>query len=383
MPRRTKVPITPSVLAWTIRQSGLNDLEVANNVKVDISTLESWKTGEDQPKLTEFKKLSQLLKRPTAFFLLPEPPASALPEVQFRHPIDSTRNRPNVNELQFLRETARLQKALSWIRKEIEEAIVTPPSVIDDIDVEIIATAIREWLGISSHTQFGWKTSSEALEGWRHSLEALGAYVFLFPMGRDSSRGFFLWDDYAPVIAVNTHWNVESRIFTIFHELGHLMTRSNSVCLNPARQLNIEGGDSLERWCERLAASILMPNDDVMEFLNEQLKWNEGESITNLDDVRGFTRKFKVSLRAATLRLITVGAANWSLYSEIPAWSDDKSQGGGGSGRSRRKMRQDWYGHGTSSTFLAALDEELMTRGDVLTYLNISDADLYEIQIES
>jgi len=30
---------------------------------------------------------------------------------------------------------------------------------------------------------------------------------------------------------VNTYWNAAARIFTLFHELAHLATRTDSICV--------------------------------------------------------------------------------------------------------------------------------------------------------
>ena len=382
MPKGTKIPITPEVLRWAIENSGLPEDEVARQSKVDLPLLHAWENKREEPNISQVKQLAKTLKRPFAFFLLPTPPTTSFSDVQFRHPLGNTRTRPNSKEIRFMREAARLQRALSWIRKELNQSPIEIEKISPNANPEQVASYIRELLGVPITVQFAWSNSSRAFKAWRQSFEKQGIYTFLFSMGSDSARGFSLWDDYAPAISVNTHWNTEARIFTIFHELGHLLTRSNSVCLNPGRQLNVQRGDSLERWCEKLAAAVLMPWSNVKEVLEVHLDWRKGEKITSLNEVGYLAKRFKVSLRAATLRLIENKVVDWDLYEQIPSGADDKGPGGG-KGRSRLVIREDSYGFGTNSTFLSAVNEDLMTRADALSYLNVSDSDLYKIQGES
>jgi hypothetical protein len=108
----------------------------------------------------------------------------------------------------------------------------------------------------------------------------------------------------------------------------------------------------------------------------EQLRWLNGRTVSDLAGLRHLARRFKVSLRAAALPLIYGHAATWDLYAKIPSASDQKQSGGGGGGRKRRQIREDWYGSRTTSLFLSAIDKDVLTRTDVLSYLDVSDADL-------
>lgn len=204
------------------------------------------------------------------------------------------------------------------------------------------------------------------MEGW-------GLLVFLFPLGKDSAQGFSLWDENAPLIAANTAWNEASRIFTLFHEFGHLLTRTNSVCLERAGPRFSKPSDQVERWCERFSAAVILPWHEVVTLLRQRFDWHEGSLIDSLDAPRAVARAFKVSLRAATIRLIEKGVAKWDLYSEIPPYADDKPHGGGGGGgRHRREIKEDQYGNRATKLFLRALDQHVLSRTDVLDYLDIT-----------
>ncbi|MFZ0800114.1 MAG: ImmA/IrrE family metallo-endopeptidase [Terriglobales bacterium] len=207
-----------------------------------------------------------------------------------------------------------------------------------------------------------------AFDEWRTALERTGQLVFLFSLGKDSCRGFSLWDDFAPVVAVNTAWNESARIFTLFHELGHLITRTSSACLESIR--TTPRTDPVERWCERFAAGVLMPTKDVEAALHQ---YGSRGQTASLAIAKSLANLYKVSLRAAVIRLIGLNAATWALYDEIPPISDKKPPGGGGQGRSRTQIREDQFGDRVTSILVTAVEKDLLTRSQAVEFLDIPD----------
>jgi Zn-dependent peptidase ImmA (M78 family) len=242
--------------------------------------------------------------------------------------------------------------------------------------VEEEAKSVRRLLNVSTEQQRAWESASQALKSWRGALENLGVFVFLMPLGRKSVRGFSLWDGYAPLVAVNTWWIQEARIFTVFHECAHLLTRTNSACATTSPRVLPAQQDQVERWCEEFAACVLLPWEPVSECITEWFSWRPGRVLTSLDQIRKLAREFKVSLRAATLRLIGKGAATWELYSEIPPWSDEKRGGRATRGRTRIEAREDVYGRKAIAVFLSAIREEIFNPADALDHLNVSYSEL-------
>jgi len=192
--------------------------------------------------------------------------------------------------------------------------------------------------------------------------------VFSWSMGIDSCRGFSIWDNYAPVIAINGSWTAEAREFTLAHELGHLLTRTNSACLETAFRRTGRATDEVERWCESFAAALLLPGDATSEWVKAHVSSGE---VVGLDAVTRVARHFRVSFRAAAIRLIELGHAKWSLYKSIPATSDRPRGGGGGAGRTRTQIRLEQYGARTVDIFSAAVGRDVLARSDVVDYLDV------------
>jgi Zn-dependent peptidase ImmA (M78 family) len=373
--RPTKVPITPAVVAWAIRESGYSLEDLAAKIGIPARTIQAWIESTERPSLTEFHRLAAALKRPEASFFLPKVPVVSQRAVEFRHPIDSPRTEPSPEELIHLREASRLQKALSWVLKEMDSSQLDLPRTDISADAEETATDTRRRLGTSAASQLSWPSSAEAMREWRGALERTGILVFLLPMGKGACRGFSLWDARAPLIAVNTWWNNEARAFSLFHEYAHLLTRTSSVCTSGGRPALRDKADPTERWCERFAAAVLLPWGPVNNAL-QQRGWQRGTTVDDLSLASAISRQFKASLRATVLRFIVRGIASWDLYDQIPPVADQKTGGGGGGGRNRSKIRQDEYGHRTHQLLSAAVSQDLLSRTDVIGLLDVPEADL-------
>jgi Zn-dependent peptidase ImmA (M78 family) len=223
---------------------------------------------------------------------------------------------------------------------------------------------------VSAADQISWSSSAIAFDNWRNAVESAGHIVLLFSIGKGSCRGFSVFDPRASVIAVNTAWNEEARIFTLFHELAHLITRTSSACVESLR--TSDQADPVERWCERFAAEVLMPKADVEALLRQQ-GWKPGTEVSNLDVAAFVARRFKVSLRAAVIKLISFNAARWDLYDQIPTVADKKPEVGGGTGRSRTEIREDQFGDRVASLLVDAVAKDVISRSQAVDFLDIPD----------
>jgi Zn-dependent peptidase ImmA (M78 family) len=144
----------------------------------------------------------------------------------------------------------------------------------------------------------------------RSALEERDVLAFALEIGRGEVRGFSSWDPHAPLIAMNTSGVAPApRCFTLAHELGHLVIRQDAACLDLAEE-TLAGIDS-ERWCEEFGAALLMPEQAVLAVTHLR---GLPRRTADLGDARELTRSFRVSARAAALRLIDL-----NLVVEIPA----------------------------------------------------------------
>ena len=226
-----EVHITGSVLTWALDESGLTRDEVANKLKVKVSDIKSWEAETARPSRGKLTELAKTLHRQRVIFYLANPPESESIPTDFRKAPGLGNHELSSKELLKIRESRRLQDMLSWIQQDADEMPIELPNFGIDEDVNLVAQDFRELVGLTPEDQLSWEDESVAFNNWRIGLESLGIFVLQHSFGKKSIRGFAAWDDYAPLVAVNTAYHKTARIYTLFHEIGHLLTRKDASCL--------------------------------------------------------------------------------------------------------------------------------------------------------
>jgi Zn-dependent peptidase ImmA (M78 family)/transcriptional regulator with XRE-family HTH domain len=321
-------PVKPAVLRWAMAEDGRPAAEIAERIGVALTDIEAWLGGDDSPTQGQLSKLADALGRSRASLLLPEPPAAATTPTAFRRAMGSG-NETSAKARKAVRESRQIQKALSWIRRN-QPPVDLPLLSFSGRPAEAAAEA-RQWVGVSVEDQFSWRTDSIALREWRAALDARGVFVFALQIGTDEIRGFSDWDDYAPVIGINTSGiNPAARIFSIAHELAHLACREDATC----EEIGVTGvlQSRIETWCESFASSFLMPSEAVREVITTQFERAATKDVqpSDIDQVKLVMRRFWVSARAAALRLENLELAPKGLYGRVNSIFVPKPRGRSG-----------------------------------------------------
>jgi Zn-dependent peptidase ImmA (M78 family) len=371
------VPVTPAVVSWAVDQSGFTVDEIAHATDTTSAAVTAWIRGTEMPSIGQARKLAKKLRRPLAMLMWSSPPPDDTPNVAFRAPIAEEMRDLNPVERRFIRQSARLQRILGTLRCEIRDDLPKLPDVAATQDADDAAARVRQSLNVSIADQLGWSSEFAAFRAWRESFEQRGILVFTLPLGEESCRGMTLADPAVPIIVVNTHWNARARIFTLFHELGHVLTGTTSACA--ASWKHSARGEPTERWCEAFAAAALMPWIAIEQHL---ARHRIHGTVNDLAVVSSIARTFKVSLQAATLRLIEGKRANWSLWDQIPRDSNTKSGGGGApeEPRTTAVIRIGELGRSTIDLLVRGMQADLIDRSQVASYLRVGDDALTEIE---
>lgn len=132
-------------------------------------------------------------------------------------------------------------------------------------------------------------------------LENAGIKIFLSDFKVSKLFGLSIGEaDGGPAMAINAGSKipVERQIFSIAHELGHLVLHQDTYGKD-----SDELSDNQEREADAFAAAFLMPQE---QFINE---WNENRGLHWVDAVLKTKRHFKVSYQAVIHQLIDLGKA--------------------------------------------------------------------------
>ena len=369
------VPISSDVLTWAADQSGWDRLELADQLKVDVVTLSAWLKGADLPTTTEFRRIVQTLKRPSAIFFLPSAPLEAGLGPEYRSAPGATGRRLTPQELDSIRATRHLQRGLREVAVARQSNTIVLPSLRASTSPDEAADLARRLLGVATESQMEWESPRQAMDAWRSAFADLGIHVVQLQIGREAIRGFSLWDDYVPVIAVNTTYNHSARVFSVFHEFGHMLRRSFAACVDLTYRRNDSTG--IERWCEQFAAAALMPANEAKRIATRI------ESEDRLPFVVALADAFNVSIRAAALRAADLGLVdNEGLYEEVNerarVWDREKGFGRGTTNSVDRRLAE--LGPPALETFISAYDAEQLTERDLRRYVRLDGPDLTELR---
>lgn len=377
----TTVPISASVLVWAREEAGLTEADLADRTKLPVEDIEAWEAGSALPTKGQFSKLVKELRRPSAVFFLSEPPVAAGMPTSLRSAPALAGRKLGPGEVRQIRWARRLQELMSWILRDEQREPVDLALYGTQADPTEAASTERLRSAVAVDEQMSWKNVSEAFRAWRGCLEDQNVLVLQLNMGKHNIRGFGAWDDYAPLVAVNTAYHPTARIYTLFHEVGHLLTRTDAACQSfvvPDRH-----DVTLERWCEQFAAAFLVPEDGLRKVA-ASYGVSSNLPTSEPDTARLIAGRFSVSTRAVAIRLQELGLAEPSLYSQVVAqfaqrdWND--ASGGGGSGRPSPARRIGQLGTRLPSTLLSAAERGRLTTRDLADFLNLTTGKLDDLR---
>ncbi|MDE0186192.1 MAG: XRE family transcriptional regulator [Candidatus Poribacteria bacterium] len=252
--------VNPTIIEWARKRSGYTLKEVAKSLNKDVETISNWESGECAPTYAQLEKLAHKFKRPIALFFFPEVPDE--PDLIDQLALRSSEIEelsPNIRLL--LRHAAARQLSLMELNMGVNPAA---RKIFRDLHTQIrapvadLARQVRAYLDINVETQASWNTPTEALENWRNCIQEKGIFVFKDAFQDDFVDGFSLVHEQFPVIYLNNSRPHARQIFSLFHELAHLLLRRNGI----TRGVKI-GGVQIERFCNRFAAEFLVPSSDL------------------------------------------------------------------------------------------------------------------------
>lgn len=129
-----------------------------------------------------------------------------------------------------------------------------------------------------------------------------------YPLGEHAEMGFALKKDEDIVIFTNSSVRLSREIFTLAHEIGHVILHLDREASFVDNQNTIGNGTDiiLEQEANFFAACLLMPKDEVDKFVDLEIGPMAGREFSALD-VAKIMSAFKVSFEMAIHRLETLG----------------------------------------------------------------------------
>lgn len=324
--------IQPAVLRWARESQGYSVEDVALHLKRDPAEITAWESqdGEAAPTYAQLESLAYgLYKRPLAVFFLPAPPREPSLKQEFR-------TLPEFELDQLAADTRyqlRMAHAFRLSLRELNEGVnPSARKIFRDLalaataDVRKVALKMREYLGISLAAQASWPSDDEALRNWRNIVEDAGVFVFKHAFRQKGISGFCLADGEFPIIYLNNSTAKTRQIFTLFHELAHVLLNVNAISKFDESYVDHlpQKERRIERFCNALAAEFLIPSDDFSRQI-DSLRRIDDESIENL------ARRYRVSREAVLRRILDRGMVDATYYeAKVKQWAAESGDGGSG-----------------------------------------------------
>ena len=254
MSARTRVSVAPKVMRWARVSRGATVAEAAHRIDQDPAVIDAWENGRGDPTIGALEQLAVLYDRPLAVFLLDEPLDDPDEPVDFRASAGAGSRPLTRQTLLTLRRARRIQSIVSELRGDR----TWQEPAVGGVDLDQAAGRLRTRLGIELDLQASWINPGMAFGQWRAALESIGVVVLQADLPLDEVRGLSVAGS-PPVIVVNEHDWVASRVFTLFHEYGHLALGGDGICA--PLQVGAQSSLMAETAANMFAGSFLVPGD--------------------------------------------------------------------------------------------------------------------------
>lgn len=313
--------MNPRVLRWARERIGFSLADAARAVGRSEEVVEGWEAGTAAPTFRQLETLASCFKRPVAVFFFPDPP----PEPDLRNEF---RTLP-LQELEELDPDTRfaLREARAWqqsLRELTEGQNPAERRIVDDLSANYeesapqLAARVREYLGVPLEMQQRWPDPVAALKGWRAVIESVGVFIFKRSFGQRSISGFCLHDREFPIVVINNSTAHARQIFTLFHELAHLLFHVSGITREGATYLGRATGEdrAIEVACDNFAAEFLVPT--------ATFPWNEFQGRDLAEVVPEIANRYNVSRAVVLRKLLVRGLVDSGTFARMTdAWNHE------------------------------------------------------------
>lgn len=309
----SRVSVNPRLLRWARERA---DLEIDALAK-RFPRLPDWERGNVHPTLKQLEDFAHTTRAPVGYLFLDETPVETVPIPDFRT-VGNKRIRhpsPDLLETTYICEQ-RQEWYRDFARRTGEDPLPFVGSLTVDIDVVTAAVRIRHALDFDVERRRDLPTWTDALREFIAHADALGILVMCSGIVGSNThrkldpqefRGFAMADSLAPLVFINGADTRSAQMFTLAHELAHIWLGQSALSDAEAR---IVPEQRVERWCNQVAAELLVP----LALVRQELR--PGFDLSS--ETNRLARRFKVGTLVVLRRLYDAGALTrdelWAAY---------------------------------------------------------------------
>ncbi|MBI2816419.1 MAG: ImmA/IrrE family metallo-endopeptidase [Acidobacteria bacterium] len=288
--------INPDILTWALKRAGMSP-DALSGSDFTAEQIKNWEQGIARPTHPQAEQLAEKLRIPFLVLFLSTPPEIDIPIPDLR---TARGAKPRALSPEFAEVINDVMLRQDWYKQfQIDTKRKAMPFVgrftIND-NIQAVANDIGRSLGIDDEFREQCANWKEFLARAVEKTEELGILVFRSALVRHATRrklsakefrGFVLSDSIAPVIFINDDDAKAAQIFTLAHELAHIWTGETGILELDLKKRSSELHNSIERFCDRVAAEVLVPSATFASH------WSAGKPINQ--NIEAGSRFYRVS----------------------------------------------------------------------------------------
>ena len=368
MAKSFTVDVVPQVLSWLRTSAGWEIEEVAKKLGTSVEIVKDLESGKRNPTLKQLHNLSKIYKRPIASFFLSKPKQERPMPKDYRFLPNRTNifDRKTVLAIRRTRSLQSLSKELSFNINYNTKTKVKNAKLSDN--PELIASEYRKILNLDIEKQRKFRDAYKMMGYLRDVLEDLNILVFQFSLPIEDARGFALADEAPNIIVINSKDSIEARLFTLMHELGHIILGETVIDL-PEESLQVR--NNIEAWCNSFSSEFILPKEVSIDLFNKNK-----HNLTGTDTLNALSKKYKVSKAVLLVKMVNLNYISiqefesvLARYASKEAKVEKKEKQVMGMASDQRCLSE--VGNKFVSLVANNFDREFITYNDALSFLSI------------
>lgn len=304
-----KLRINPEILKYELEYTKLSIEELSFKTGISLKTLQKALEGERALSYQQLLKIANLFRRPTWYFFGDRP----LKDDKLKDFRKKDSSIDFLKVVQIVREVKQFQNILEEISEEIGYAsnFKVFTGINTDKPPKELADAVRGILKLPDFSNI--LTYKDALDIHKQILESFDILIFEEKLTENSAtkdlKAISVHHPHFPAIVLNKDDSLSSKIFSLYHELGHILKKSTTVCEYEEFE---EDKFTEEQFCNAFSGHFLVPTEELLEIIKNLNSLNEST-------IEKIATYFKVSPFVILRRLKgenIIGEEEFSKYEE-------------------------------------------------------------------
>ena len=365
-------------IKWCCEDRGITPEELAATLRFSWDAFQNALTQHQGLTFNQLRKVADYFNRSTLFFLETGPvTAEKVHTPQFR---TIANQKPDISpKVRAIIERVERQRDVYLSLLEALDDTDAPrfdPPAFNTRSVRQAASITRAWLDLSTANDFA---------SYRRAVESKGVLVFRsngyngpwqIPKA-DPICGFTIYDARCPVIVVKKMPAESRQVFTLMHELGHVLLHRKSF-IDDVEDLYFHQGR--EKTANAFAGLLLVPDQKLNE-IDDAARPRDVSQYGNW--LRPLTQELGVSPEVILRRLLDSDRIGQASYENYREWRAKQPVPGPSKGTRMYRHREPKHVFGDPfvGAVLDALHAKQITLNKASTYLdNLKISDLHQLE---